>query len=814
MNAFRLPIDDVLDDIRAGLARSNRLILAAPPGAGKTTRVPIALMDETWAQSGKIIMLEPRRIAARAAATRMAQTLGEKVGDRIGLRARMDVRVSDATCIEVVTEGVFTRMILEDPGLSGISAVLFDEFHERSLDADLGLALALEAQEALREDLRIMPMSATLDTGTLGAHLKADIIACEGRAHPVTTHYVDTDPRARLEDEAAQIVRRALREEDGSLLVFLPGAAEIRRTAERLENLDRTILVTPLFGGLSPVEQDTAIQPPPKGKRKIVLATDIAESSLTIEGARVVIDAGLARVPRYDADLGASQLVTIRASRANADQRLGRAGRTEPGVCYRMWNEAQTRGLPQYPDPEILQADLTGLALDLARWGASSPDELCWLTPPPKGAWQAAQTTLSRLRALENAKLTPFGKRIGTFPLPPKLAAMVLNAATRHQAGLAADIAAILSERGLGGRSLDIRDRLNRFRTEKNPRALSMSQMSQKWAKFAGKDAHHTSVEGAGEVIARGFPERIARARPGKPGEFIMANGRAAKLDPDDGLAVEPWLAIAEVTGGGPVLRIQLAAPLSESLAIDIYGITNEEKAQYDEALARLTARRITRLGEITLSETQLPKPSGKAAKAALLDIVRTHGLEKLPCADALHSLGARIGLLRDQFGEDWPDKFENVLITRVEEWLEPLLEGASSLDHVKSDKAVAAAMTLLSWPLSQKLEELAPNKWTTPTNRSVLIDYVDEKGPLVSAKAQEFFGLTAHPTIADGRVALGLQMLSPAQRPIALTKDIAQFWNHGYMDMRKDMRGRYPKHDWPEHPALALPQKGAKRKG
>ncbi|MBB36662.1 MAG: ATP-dependent helicase HrpB [Hirschia sp.] len=808
-----LPIDDVLDAIRDGLRNANRLVLAAPPGAGKTTRVPLALLDEDWAQAGRIIVLEPRRIAARAAATRMASTLNQKVGDTIGLRARMDVRISKATRIEVVTEGVFTRMILDDPELSGVSAVLFDEFHERSLDADLGLALALEAQEALREDLRIMPMSATLDVGTLGGFLGCEVIASEGRAYPVETRHIPIAPRARLEDETARVIRQALREETGSLLVFLPGAAEISRTAERLSDLPDDILITPLFGGLTPAEQDAAIRPPPEGKRKVVIATDIAESSLTIDGVRVVIDAGLARVPRFDAQLGSTRLETIRASRANADQRRGRAGRTEPGVCYRMWDEAQTRGLPQYPDPEILQADLTGLVLDTARWGAASAEDLNWLSPPPRGAWSAAVDMLEQLGALTDGKLTETGKQIAAFPLPPRLAAMVINAAADDHAILAAQIAAVMSERGLGGRSIDLRDRLARFRTDKSARARAMTDLAKRWAKLAGGNNGTSNTEETGPIIARGFPDRIARARPGKPGEFLLANGRAGRVDADDRLAIEPWLAIAELTGGAAILRIQLAAPISEAEALEIGGVETVETASYDPDLKRLTARRVTRLGAITLSETPLPKPSGAAAKAALLDVVRKKGLAVLPCADALAGLTARIAFLHARFGADWPEDFAADLMEKLDDWLAPMLDRAYSFDGLTASKAVAAARTLLDWSLIRQLDQLAPTDWTTPTDRQVSINYQDERGPRVSAKAQEFFGLTTHPMLADGTVALGLEMLSPAQRPIALTHDIANFWTGGYIDMRKDMRGRYPKHDWPEDPANAKPQRGVKRR-
>ncbi|MFC7292188.1 ATP-dependent helicase HrpB [Hirschia litorea] len=816
-SSLSLPIDDVIDNIKTSLRTHSRLVLAAPPGAGKTTRVPLALLDEDWAKSGKILVLEPRRIAARAAATRMAQTLGERVGDTIGLRARLDVRTSKSTRIEVITEGIFTRMILDDPELSGISAVIFDEFHERSLDADLGLALALEAQEALREDLRILPMSATLDTQGLPAFLNAPLIQSDGRAHPVTTHYIGRNQNARLEDEVASAINHALKEETGSLLVFLPGAMEIKRTAERLDHLGDNILIAPLFGGLTPQEQDAAISPPPAGKRKIVLATDIAESSLTIEGVRIVIDAGLARVPRYDASLNASRLDTIRASRANADQRRGRAGRTEPGVCYRLWHEAETRGLPAFPAPEITNSDLTSLVLDLARWGTHDPSSMRWLDAPPQGVWNASLALLQNLGAInEKGQPTPFGLKLSDLPLPPRLAAMVLGADKIETIPLAAHIAALISERGLSGKSIDARERLARFSVDKSGRARAMRDMANRWARTAKpalKNNPYLNREEAGVTIAQGFPDRIAKARPGKVGEFLMANGRAAQVDTTDPLSREAWLAIADITGGAATLRITLAAPISEAEARDIGPEITEDIASFDAKLNRLTARRVTRIGAITLSQTPLAKPSGKAAIKGLLDAFEKDGTKLLPAHDAIASFSARINFLHTQFGSIWPENFANTIHTRAKDWLAPLLENARDFSNITDAKAIAAIKTLLDWQLISEMENLAPSHWTTPTDRNVSIVYDSEKGPTVSVKAQEFFGLSQHPHIANGRVPLTLEMLSPAQRPIAMTKDIVAFWTGGYQDMRKDMRGRYPKHDWPENPANAKPQRGVKKR-
>lgn len=809
-----LPIDDVIDDILSGLRNNTRLILAAPPGAGKTTRVPLALLKEDWAQSGKILVLEPRRIAARAAANRMAQTLGEKVGQTVGLRARFDVRVSNSTRIEVITEGVFTRLILDDPELNGISAVLFDEFHERSLDADLGLTLAIEAQHALREDLRICPMSATLDTQGLQSFLDAPIVESDGRAHPVETHYLGREKNKRLEDEVSSAIRKALNDETGSILVFLPGAMEIKRTAERLEGLSNDILITPLFGGLSPSEQDSAIKTPPPGKRKVVLATDIAESSLTIDGVRIVIDAGLARVPKYDASLNATRLETIKASRANIDQRRGRAGRTEAGICYRLWNEAETRGLPAFPAPEITNTDLTGLVLDLAKWGTFHPKQIQWLDAPPQGVWNASVSTLQQLGAIDDeGKLTQFGKETSQLPLPPRLAAMILKADKQETTLLAAQLAALMSERGLGGKSIDARERLARFSTERSQRSKAMSDMAKRWSKLSGSSANNFNREEAGFVIANGFPDRIAKARSGKPGEFLMANGRGAMVDASDALAMEPWLAVADLTGGTATLRITLAAPLSENEAREIGGEITEDIANFDPKLNRLTARRTTHIGSIILSQSPLPKPSGDLAVNTLMAAIETHGLTLLLNYVSILNISTRIYYLSQLIGDPWPNEFDFKINQHTDKWLKPLLLSTPDLSKITSSQIENGIKSLLDWEQIRDLDILAPTHWTTPTGRKVPISYDKEKGPLVSVKAQEYFGLSKHPTIAKGRLPLTIEMLSPAQRPIAMTKNIVAFWSGGYLDMRKDMRGRYPKHDWPEDPANAKPQRGVKKR-
>ncbi|HEY7799604.1 MAG TPA: ATP-dependent helicase HrpB [Hyphomonadaceae bacterium] len=808
-----LPIEDVIPQIAESLRNHVRLVISAPPGAGKTTRVPLSLLEEAWLAGRKLILVEPRRIAARAAAERMAATLGEKVGQTIGLRSRLDVRTSKESRIEVVTEGVFSRMILSDPALEGIAGVLFDEFHERSLDADEGLAFALDSQAVLRDDLRIVLMSATLPGNLTQEFFEAPVVESLGRAWPVETRYLGYDPKLRMEEQVAAGIRQALREETGSILAFLPGVAEIQRTADRIGPVADNVHVTPLYGALSPQEQNEAIAPPAKGVRKVVLATDIAESALTIEGVRVVVDSGFARVPRFDPQLGASRLETVRLAVANADQRRGRAGRTGPGVCYRLWREAEMRGFAASPSPEIDNADLTGLALDLARWGAKSPADLRWLNPPRETAWRHALRILTSGGAMtSDGELTALGKRLGDLALPPRLSLMVLRAAERGEAQLASEIAALMSERDLGGRSADIDERLGRFRNENGQRARAMRDLAARWARSAG--GGRSSGASAGAVLALGFPERIARTRGGAPGRFVLAGGRGAMLDETDPLARQTWLAVADMTGAGPDLRITLAARIAEDDALEIGGVETREEAKYDATARRVRARRTRRLGAIVLEETPLPSPPKELVREGLLEAVREHGLDILPNADALNSLVARIALLASAVGDPWPKDFRQALIERLDEWLGPLFDTASSLDAIDGGALVHAAVALLEWPLPRELNRLAPTHWETPAGKRVVIDYAAEGGPRAECKVQEAYGLSVHPAVADGRTALTLALLSPAQRPVAVTKDLPAFWRGGYHDMRKDMKGRYPKHEWPEDPASAKPTSRAKPRG
>jgi ATP-dependent helicase HrpB len=811
--ARMLPIHEALPALKAALAEQNAAVLVAPPGAGKTTVVPLELLAEPWMGEGKIILLEPRRLAARAAAERMAATLGEPVGQTVGFRVRMQSKVSAGTRIEVVTEGVFTRMILGDPELAGTSCVIFDEFHERSLDADLGLALARDAQGLLREDLRILVMSATLD-GAAVAKLLADapVIESRGRAWPVETHYLGRDDRLRLEDRAVRAVDRALAAETGSLLVFLPGQGEILRTAERLNERPRAnVEIAPLYGALDPRDQDRAIAPAPSGKRKVVLATSIAETSLTIQGVRVVIDSGLARVPRFDPASGLTRLATVRVSRAAADQRRGRAGRTEPGVCYRLWDEAETRALPAYADPEILDADLSGLALDLARWGAKDASGLAFLDPPPAAAFAEARSLLIRLEALtDDGVLTPHGRALADIPLAPRLAHMVLKAAETGQARRAARIAALIAERNLGGRDVDLRHRLDGLERDRSPRARDAKALADRWAGMTGKHGKIDELSD-GLLLAFAYPERIARAR-GPQGEFQLTSGRGAFVEPTDALGRETWLAVAELGGAERRDRILLAAPLEEAelIAAFAHQLTTENRLE-ESGAGRLRAKRLTRLGRLVVRETLDENPDPALIAAALADRVRAEGVGVLPWGEAAQSLRRRVGFLRDS-DPVWPDISDAALLASLDDWLAPILPGVRALSALKPEVLDGALRSLIPWDRQRRLEAEAPARWTAPTGNSFAIDYAADAGPRVDVRVQEVFGLTAHPSV--GGVPLTFSLLSPGHKPIQTTKDLPGFWKGSWKDVRSDMRGRYPKHVWPEDPSTAAPTARAKPRG
>ncbi len=814
-----LPIDVALPQLTAALAGNDATVLVAPPGAGKTTRVPLVLIDEPWAKDRKILVLEPRRLAARAAAARMASTLREQVGDTVGLRVRFDSKVTKRTRIEIVTEGVFTRLVLDDPSLDGIAAVLFDEFHERSLDADLGLALARDAQLGLRQDLKLLVMSATLDGARVAALLgDAPVVESEGRAFPVETRYLGRDPRAPIERQVADAVERALRAEGGSLLVFLPGAGEIRRTEELLKERvrDANVDIVGLFGALDAREQDRAISPSPPGRRKVVLATSIAETSITIEGVRVVIDSGLARVPRYEPDVGLTRLETVRVSRAAADQRRGRAGRTEPGICYRLWDEPQTGSLEPYTRPEILSADLSSFALDLAQWGTADTNQLAFLDAPPQAALNEAKTLLGEIGAIdENGRITDEGRKLRALPLPPRLARMVVDAAAQGAGEMAAAIAAVLTERGLGGNDVDLGHRLENFRRDRARRAEDARAMVRRWATTAG-NRQKDNEQSPGALLALAYPDRVARNRGGSGGAFLLANGRGGMIDPASSLARETYLVVAELAGAAASGRIILAAPITLEEIEQRFSdrIEDSETVTFDAASASLRARRMRRLGALVLAEQTRPVVPDSESAGLLAEGIAAIGVSKLPWSKAQLQLRNRVMFLRRAEGDEWPDLSDEALPRTAVEWLAPFLTGKTSLQQIGVDDLAAALDALLPWTLRKQLDVEAPTHFAAPSGSHIPIDYEAEEGPKLSIRVQELFGLAVHPTIAGGRMPLLIELLSPAHRPVQMTRDLPGFWRGSYKDVRTDLRGRYPKHPWPDDPLTAPATRRAKPRG
>ncbi len=818
-----LPIDAVLEPLRAALRVGNCAVLVAPPGAGKTTRVPLALLEEDWLGGAKLLLLSPRRIAARAAAARMASLSGEAVGRTIGYRLRLESRVSAHTRIEVITQGVFTRMILQDPTLQGIGAILFDEFHERALDADLGLALAMDAQAGLRPDLRLLVMSATLD-GAKIAQLLDDcpVIESVGRMHPVLTRYVGRDVRAPVEEQMVAAVRRALRDETGSILCFLPGAREIERCARALQSaIGADVDVRPLYGALEPAAQDDAIAPALPGRRKIVLASAIAESSLTIEGVRVVIDCGLTRRGVFEVSSGLSSLETVRASRASIEQRRGRAGRLGPGVCWRLWDEPETRALAAFDPPEILGADLSPLVLSLADWGVTESAQLRWLDPPPRPAWDAARAELESLGALDaEGRITGHGARLAGMPVPPRLAHMIARAASADLAGLAGEVAVLLSEQGLGGTEIDLRGRVEALRRLPGARGQAARDLAARLAHASGGAARNEQrdVQAIGTVLALAFPGRIAMARREQSGEYLLANGRGAALRVDDALAKERFLVVAELMGHMQKGRILAAAPISEAHMLALYPDAAQTRLSmaFDAETKRVRGRRVRMLGAITLAQAPTEITGGQDLASAWRQAVRDFGFGCLPSGGPrLEHLRARAALLqRLDPTLAWPDWSEAALRASLDFWLTPSVAAALQEGSGADDALCAALLDGLDWQQSQALEREAPARFASPAGGSAAIDYLAEGGPAVEIRLQELFGLTVHPTIASGRVRLVLRLLSPAQRPVQITEDLPGFWKGSYAQVRADLRGRYPRHSWPEDPLQAEPTRRAKPRG
>jgi ATP-dependent helicase HrpB len=823
-----LPIDAVLPALRSALFERNEIVLEAPPGAGKTTRVPLALLDEPWLSGQRILMLEPRRLAARAAAERLAAEYGESVGETVGYRIRLESKVSSRTRIEVVTEGILTRRLQDDPALEGVGLVIFDEFHERSLDADLALALTLNGRELLRDTpLKVLIMSATLEGERLSTLLDdAPVVRSEGRMFPVETRWGRPYmPDERLEPRVVQSILQALDEQHGSLLVFLPGQAEIRRVQEHVEETlgsRSDIVIAPLYGELDLAAQRAAIEPAPAGVRKIVLATNIAETSLTIEGVRVVVDAGLARTPAFDPGSGMTRLATRRISRASATQRAGRAGRLEPGVCYRLWSQAQHEQLPAYDLPEILNADLAGLALQLARWGAMA-NELTWLDAPPAAALNQAQDLLYRLGALTTDRnaLTAHGQTMSTLPAHPRLAHLLLRGQALGLSTLACDLAALLSERDLiRGEGADVHSRLALLAGEgKGPRGgVSRIRQLAKQYKSALRGASVEAVPDpdhsrwVGCLLAFAYPERIAQQRRAGGAEYRLASGRAALFATVDALMKSSWLAIADLGSrqGQREERIYLAAELDPVLFEGPLAeqVSTHDEVEWDEREGVLRAERQRRVGELVLVREPLPELDEASRSQALLGLVRRKGLELLPWTPELRQWQARIALLRQldlmhQSVSEWPDVSDATLLKTLEAWLLPYLGRVSRLSHFAQLDLGSILQGLLPWPLPARLDELAPRALEVPSGSRIRLDYTQEP-PVLAVRLQEMFGLADTPRIAGGRLAIKLHLLSPAQRPVQVTQDLANFWRSTYIEVKKDLKGRYPKHYWPDDPLIA----------
>ena len=814
-----LPIVPLLPEVAAALAGAGVAVLQAPPGAGKTTGVPPALLDAPWLGGRKILVLEPRRLAARAAARRMAAEMGEEVGATVGYRVRFDSRVGPETRIEVVTDGVFLRQLQEDPTLPGVGAVLFDEFHERRLDSDLVLALCLEARAAVRDDLRLLVMSATLDGEPVAALLGgAPLITSEGRSFSVETVHLPSGTGVRVEDAVAAAVRRALAEEAGDVLAFLPGSAEIRRCATRLEGtVDAAVTLAPLYGDLALEEQDRAIKPSPPGRRKVVLATSIAETSLTIEGVRVVVDGGLMRLPRFDPGSGMSRLDTVRVSRASADQRRGRAGRTQPGICYRLWPEAEQRALQPFSPPEILSADLAPLALELAEWGIADAGSLSWLDPPPAALGQARKL-LHQLGAIDRTgAITAHGRAMAALGAHPRLAHLMVRGKALGQGALACTLAALLGERDIlrgPGRDADLRARVElvaaggRGPVQQVRQAAAQLRRQLRVSADEPIEPNHT-----GALLALAYPDRIGQRRPGGGGQYRLAGGRGAVLPAGDPLAAEEWLAVADVDGDKREARLFLAAPLTlaeiEENFADV--IESVDFVVWDGREQAVQARRQRRLGALVLADEALAEPGRERVTAALLDGIRQQGLGLLPWSEAANEWRARVGFLRRTLGEEWPDLSDAALLETLEEWLAPYLEGCSRASHLRRLDLMDILQAKLDWKQRQALDDLAPSHLTVPSGSRVALDYSGE-APVLAVKLQEMFGARETPTLAGGRVAVVLHLLSPARRPVQVTRDLAGFWASSYREVKADLKGRYPKHPWPDDPLTAPPTARTKR--
>ena len=834
-----LPIAVVLDQLQETLANNACAVLQAPPGAGKTTCIPLFLRKSPWLGGRKIILLAPRRLAARAAAMRMSDLLGEKVGQTVGYRVRMDSRVSAATCIEVVTEGVLTRMLQSDPSLEGIGLVIFDEFHERSLDGDLGLALCLDMQGVLNPDIRLLIMSATIDAGPIAALLDdAPVLTSEGREFPVETRYVGRHTPTASIGALYNVVVSVARDESGSILVFLPGASEIRQLLRRLEEarLGPQWIIAPLFGNLTQSAQNQAIAPPPAGRRKIVLSTSIAETSLTIEGIRVVVDSGLQRVPRFEQCSGLTRLVTVPVSQASADQRKGRAGRIGPGVCLRLWSRQMHPTLVRAHRPEILEADLTGLVLELALWGVNDPAKLRWLDPPPKGSFDSARKLLQSLGALDpNSGITDHGRQMAVLPMHPRLAHMLVAAERLGHGGIACDLAALLGERDVvrfdpGLQDADMGIRLDLLQASRHHRPLTIqgatvdpsalrrvNRVADQLRRQMGCKTGDGDAVSIGRLLGWAYPDRVAQRRPGARGKFLLSNGRGAYIDPTAPLAAEEFIVAAELDGKRREARIFKATAYSMDILLEQFAeqFRWTEVVDWDSDRLAVAARRKLKLGALTLRSQPQAEPDSQLVLGALLKGIREQGLQCLPWTKSLKRWRERVCFLRRISGNEqqWPDVTDEGLESHLTSWLAPYLTGMSRLRDLTRVDLKAALFGLLPYRQHELLDELAPTHLTVPSGSRIPIDY-SEDVPVLAVRLQEMFGLAQTPTVAGGRQLLLIHLLSPAGRPVQITHDLSGFWKSGYHEVKKELKGRYPKHYWPDDPLHAQATARVKPKG
>jgi len=802
-----LPIHAVLPDLIAALRARSSAVLVAPPGAGKTTMVAPALLGEPWVKDGQIWLLSPRRLAARAAAERMADLAGEKPGETIGYATRLESRTSARTRILVVTEGIFRRRIQADPELSGVAAVLFDEVHERSLEGDFGLALALDSQAGLREDLRLLAMSATLDGARFAALMDdAPVIESQGRSYPIDLRHIGRAAEARIEDSMAAAIKRALAEEEaGDILAFLPGVGEIERTAERLTALPAHVVLHRLHGSLDPAAQRLALKPAVPGTRKVILSTSIAETSLTIDGVRIVVDCGLARRPRHDLAAGMTRLVTERASQASVTQRAGRAGRQAPGVTYRLWEAAATSGLPKFDTPEILESDLTGLLLDCATWGVTDPAVLRWLDAPPVASVAEARRRLTKLGALDaSGRATAHGRKISELPLEPRLAHMLLVSAAAGEAASAADLAVLITERGLGGPSVDLARRHAGWIREHGKRADGAKALTRRWlALVDGKPGNSRPDDATlARCLIRAFPDRIAKRRDGSGADWISAGGRGFRLDPADPLARANWLAVGEIQGSAAGARIisAIAAEEADVLAAMADHISEARTVRWRKDLAGVEAVLERRLGAIRLSSGPDDSPRRADVIAALAFALRNDGLDLLPWGKAALALRTRA-----DFAGEGDAISDEALLADAEDWLDMLLPAnARRLTAIDGGALHDLLTQRLGWDAARRVEASAPVNFTSPAGSHHSIDYAALAGPTVELRVQALFGLNVHPIIGKARIPLVLSLTSPAGRPIQTTRDLPAFWKGSWIDIAKEMRGRYPRHPWPDDPAAA----------